>query len=87
MVECDMGEIGRHERAVARSLGFARDAAANGDLIDALEWARVVEVVEGGLSVEWQRARAGWVDRKRSAERVDEPAIAAREAAGAGNGA
>ena len=39
----------RHERAVANTLGFAREAAFRGDFQGALEWLAVVEVVDGVL--------------------------------------
>jgi hypothetical protein len=69
-----MSTNGRHERAVAQSLGFAQDAAANGDFVNALEWLRVVETVDGGLPEAWESTRAAWVDRERG-----EPAIAGRD--------
>ena len=52
---------------MARSFGFAQEAAGSGDFFDAIEWLRVVEVVDGGLPVEWERTREYWVDRQRSA--------------------
>ena len=36
----------RHQRAVARTLGFAQEAAARRDFDDALEWLGVVEIVD-----------------------------------------
>jgi hypothetical protein len=39
--------MGRHERAVANTLGFAQEAAARGDFTDALQWLGVVEIVDG----------------------------------------
>lgn len=38
----DVSERGRHERAVARRLGFAREPAVSGDRRDALGWQQVV---------------------------------------------
>jgi hypothetical protein len=70
----------RHERAVARSLGFAQEAAASGDLRNALGGLRVVEVVDGGLPREWARTRVDWLDRERSAEPVFGPATGADDA-------
>jgi hypothetical protein len=63
-----MVEMGRHERAVARSLGFAHEAAAEGDFVNAVRWLQVIQAVDGGLPPEWERTLAGWIDRKRSAE-------------------
>jgi len=58
-----MSDAGRHDRAVVQSFGFAQEAAANGDFFNAIEWLRVVEVVDGGLPAEWERTREYWVDR------------------------
>ena len=69
-----MSDGGRHERAVAQSFGFAQEAAANGDFINATEL-RVVEVVDGGLPAEWERTREYWVDRQRSAQPHYDPTI------------
>lgn len=55
--------MARHERAVARSLGFAQEAAAAGDLVNAVRWLQVVRAVDGGLSPDWERTLAGWIDR------------------------
>ena len=63
-----MGEMGRHGRAVARSLAFAQEAAAEGDFVNAVGWLRVVQAVDGGLSPDWNRTLAGWIDRKRTDE-------------------
>jgi len=79
-----VSDAGRHERAVARSFGFAQAAAASGDFFDAIEWLRVVEVVDGGLPAEWERTREYWVDRQRSAEPRHGRAILTADAVGAG---
>ena len=50
----------RHQRAVAQSLRFAQEAADRGALGEALEWLTVVEYVDDGLPVQWERARACW---------------------------
>lgn len=55
-----MNGLERHERAVANTLGFAREAAFRGDFQGALEWLAVVEVVDGVLPPGWDRMRAGW---------------------------
>ena len=62
-----MAEMGRHGRAVARSLGFAQEAAAEGDFVNAVGWLQVVQAVDGGLPPHWERTLAGWIDRKRTA--------------------
>ena len=70
-----MVEMGRHERAVAGSLGFAKEAAAEGDFVNAVRWLQVVQAVDGGLPPGWERTLAGWIDRKRTAELGCAPAI------------
>ena len=69
-----------HQRAVARSLGLAREAAGRSDFDDALAWLGVVATVDGGLPAQWERARACWLRRERWAEERSEPAAAPREA-------
>jgi hypothetical protein len=71
----------RHQRAVARSLGFAQEAAGRGDIDDALAWLGVVETVDGGLPARWERTRAYWLRGEGCAEEGGEPATAPREAA------
>jgi hypothetical protein len=66
---------------VAQTLGVAQEAAARGDFEDALQWLRVVEVVDGVLPVEWQRTRAVWRRGERSAACAREaPAVGAKVA-------
>ena len=65
--------MGRHERAVANTLGFAREAAARGDFEGALQWLGVVEIVDGVLPPWWERTRAAWLHGDRSAEVSLEP--------------
>jgi len=67
--------VGRHERAVARSPGFAQDAAAEGGFVDAVRWLQVVQAVDGGLPGDWERTLAGWIDLKRTAALGCQPAI------------
>ena len=50
----------RHERAVANTLCWAQEAAAHDAFGDALEWLRVVELVDGALTPGWERTRASW---------------------------
>lgn len=70
-----MVEMGRDERAVAGSLGSAREAAAEGDFVNAARWLQVVQAVDSGLPTGWERTLAGWIDRMRTAELGCEPAI------------
>jgi hypothetical protein len=72
-------EMGRHERAVARSLAFAQDAATEGDFVSAVRWLQVVQAVDGGLPPDWERTLAGWIDRKRTTELGCPPAIASTQ--------
>ncbi|MGB0091342.1 MAG: hypothetical protein WBP81_02225 [Solirubrobacteraceae bacterium] len=69
-----------HQRAVARSLSFAQEAAGRSDFDDALAWLRVVATVDGGLPAQWERARACWLRRERWAQEGGEPATAPRDA-------
>jgi hypothetical protein len=57
----------RHECAVAQTLRWARDAAAEQDFGEALSWLSVIEAIDGTLAPYWQQTRAGW--RRLSAER------------------
>jgi hypothetical protein len=75
----------RHERAVANTLGFAREPAARGDFAEALEWLGVVEIVDGALPAGWEQTRALWLHAQTSGERSHgQPS--AGEAATAGSG-
>lgn len=87
MVQREMGEMARHERAVARSLGFAEAAAGDGDFVNAVGWLRVVEAVDGNLPEKWQRALADWADRERPGEQNHRAPIDAPETGAAGRGA
>ena len=51
----------RHRQAVAQSLRCAEDAAAAGEFGDALDWLRLIDYVDGGLSPFWQRRRESWL--------------------------
>jgi len=51
----------RHERAVEQTLRWALEAAAEGAFGDALEWLRVVEVVDVILPPGWERTQQLWV--------------------------
>ena len=50
----------RHERAVANTLCWAQEAAADEAFSDALEWLRVIELVDGALTPGWERTQASW---------------------------
>ena len=50
----------RHERAVANTLGWAQEAAAEEAFSDALEWLHLVELVDGALTPRWERTQASW---------------------------
>jgi len=51
----------RHLAAVARSFGWAEDAAARGDYADALSWVQVVEAIGDVVPIEYQTKRQGWL--------------------------
>jgi hypothetical protein len=51
----------RHRAAVARSLGWADDAAARGDHTDALAWLYTIEAVGDQLTPEYQAKRDTWL--------------------------
>jgi hypothetical protein len=74
-----------HERAVANTLGFAREAAARGDFAGALEWLGVVEIVDGALPAGWELTRASWL-RSQASEEEEREQPAAPDAAAAGSG-
>lgn len=77
-----MTGVGRHERAVANTLGFAQEAASRGDFKDALEWLGVVEFVDGVLPPGWERTRAVWRRGRMPAEVGGELPAARRQAGG-----
>jgi hypothetical protein len=78
----------RHQRAVANTLGFAREAAAKGDFGGALEWLGVVEIVDGALPAGWEQTRATWLRGQTSAdggrESLAAPGALTERAAGRG---
>ena len=51
----------RHRAAVARSFGWAEQAAARGDYADALSWVGVVEAIGDLIPIEYQTKRQAWV--------------------------
>jgi hypothetical protein len=50
----------RHESAVAQTLRWAQEAAARGRADEALEWAQLIELMDGGLPPDWEPARQCW---------------------------
>ena len=58
----------RHEHAVAQTLRWARDAAADEDFGEALSWLSVVTAIDGALAPGWEQTRASW--RRLSSERT-----------------
>jgi len=51
----------RHLAAVARSFGWAEQAAARGDYADALSWVQVVEAIGDLIPIEYQTKRRTWL--------------------------
>ena len=51
----------RHLAAVARSLGWAQQAAARGDYAEALSWVGVVEAIGDRIPTEYQTKRQAWL--------------------------
>ena len=51
----------RHLAAVARSLGWAEEAAACGDYADALSWVGVVEAIGDVIPIEYETKRQAWL--------------------------
>jgi hypothetical protein len=60
----------RHRAAVARSFGWAEQAAARGDYADALSWVQVVEAIGDPIPTEYQTKRARGSAPWRRAERA-----------------
>ena len=50
----------RHQAAVARTLGWADDAAERRDFRDALAWLRTLEAIGETLPAPYQRKREAW---------------------------
>jgi hypothetical protein len=50
----------RHERAVARTLEFAEEAAGRGDYTDPLGWLQTLEAIGRILPVEYLSKREAW---------------------------
>jgi hypothetical protein len=51
----------RHKAAVARSLGWAEEAAARGDYAEALSWVQVVQAIGDQIPIEYQTKRRAWL--------------------------
>jgi hypothetical protein len=67
----------RHDRAVARTLEWADQAAERGQHATALEWLQTVEAIGDELSGEYQSKRNRW-RRALMADRAAHPAGSAR---------
>lgn len=67
-------EVVRHEPDVARSLGFAHEADAEGDVVIAVGWLQLLEAADHGSASEWQGELDGWLARRRFAGLGEEPA-------------
>lgn len=52
----------RHRAAVARSLGWADDAAARDDHTDALSWLGTIEAIGDHLTPEYEAKRQTWLE-------------------------
>ena len=57
-----MANSDRHAGAVARTLQWADAAAERGKIGEALDWIRLVEIMDGGLPPDWKPAKQGWYD-------------------------
>ena len=51
---------GRHERAVARTLEFAEEAASRGDFSGALAWLETLDAIGRRLANEYASKRVEW---------------------------
>jgi len=51
----------RHLAAVARSFGWAEQAAARGDFAEALSWVQVVEAIGDLIPIDYQTKRRTWL--------------------------
>jgi hypothetical protein len=58
--ESPQGVGSKHAVAVAKTLGYAVDAAAEGDYPDALAWLATVEAIGDVLPQEYETMRAVW---------------------------
>jgi hypothetical protein len=50
----------RHLAAVARTFGWAEEAAARGDYAEALSWVQVVQAIGDQIPIEYQTKRRAW---------------------------
>jgi hypothetical protein len=51
----------RHLAAVARSFGWAEEAAARGEYAEALSWVQVVQAIGDLIPIEYQTKRRAWL--------------------------
>jgi hypothetical protein len=58
----------RHAAAVARTVAWAREAAGQGDIAEAVSWLDVIEAIEGTLPPALSALRDEWIRGARSRE-------------------
>lgn len=54
------GDQERHVAAVARTLGWAEEAAARDDYVDAIGWVQVIEAIGDELTQGYKTKRQEW---------------------------
>jgi hypothetical protein len=59
--EASVSAHDRHLAAVARTFGWAEEAAARGDYADALSWVQVVQAIGDLIPMEYQTKRRAWL--------------------------
>jgi len=59
--EASVSAHDRHLAAVARTFGWAEEAAARGDYADALSWVQVVQAIGDLIPIEYQTKRRAWL--------------------------
>ncbi len=62
-----MAAVDRHERALQQTFTWAQEAAARGDLAEAVSWLTMLESLEGRLPPAWEAQRRRWVQQARGA--------------------
>jgi hypothetical protein len=58
--EASVSAHDRHLAAVARTFGWAEEAAARGDYAEALSWVQVVQAIGDQIPIEYQTKRRAW---------------------------
>jgi hypothetical protein len=59
--EASVSAHDRHLAAVARTFGWAEEAAGRGDYADALSWVQVVQAIGDLIPMEYQTKRRAWL--------------------------